>query len=370
MTPFFRAACSRTSTLSSTETLVQTLSRFPSTSHACPCTPTNAMERVSGSAFAGRLMCETEANSATGQMFIPLNVAAYTPNTLNGGFPAQANQTEGRGFFTAPERSASGKLVRSTSSTFADVWSQPRLFYNSLSAVEQQFIINAIRFETSHLKSEVVKKNVLIQLNRISNDIANRVAIALGMDAPAPDTKYYHNNKTIGVSPGGEPLLKIEGLKVGYLTSSTVNQDAPGKLKEALKEQKVGLTIVAEQLGAGIDQTYSATSAVNFDAIIVDGGAESLFMPAGNLANSNSTRRSTLFPAGRPLQILQDGYNFGKPVAVAGASNKTLTAAGLVANTPGVFTFATASDTAAIVTQISEGLRTFKFLDRYPLDGK
>ena len=65
---------------------------------------------------------------------------------------------------TAPNRSTSGRLVRSVSSTFADVWSQPRLFFNSLTSVEQQFVVNAMRFETSQLTSDIVKQNVLIQL--------------------------------------------------------------------------------------------------------------------------------------------------------------------------------------------------------------
>lgn len=99
---------------------------------------------------------------------------------MNGGFPQQADQNNGRGYFNAPSRSTSGRLVRGLSSTFDDHWSQPRLFYNSLLPVEQQFLINAIRFETSHLQSAEVKKNVLLQLNRISNDIAVRVATALG----------------------------------------------------------------------------------------------------------------------------------------------------------------------------------------------
>lgn len=311
-------------------------------------------------------------------MYIPLNTAAYSPNTLNDGFPKQANQTNGRGFFTAPSRSVTGNLVRSVSSTFADVWSQPRLFFNSLTPVEQQFVVNAMRFETSQLKSDVVKNNVLIQLNRISHDIATRVAEALGMNAPEADDTYYHDNKTIGVNPGGEPLLKIDGLKVGYLTSASSSGDNAQALKLALGDLNVGLTVVAEHLGKGIDQTYSATSAVNFDAIIVDGGAESLFAPAGNLANSNSTMRgtrnqtanarSTLYPAGRPLQILQTGYEFGKPVGVLGSSNMAFGAAGIQADTPGVYSFGSSGDMSAVVDQISEGLRTFKFLDRYPLD--
>ncbi|KAJ4304333.1 hypothetical protein N0V88_001946 [Collariella sp. IMI 366227] len=60
-------------------------------------------------------------------------------------------------------------LVRALSPTFDDHWSQPRLFYNSLTPVEQQFLINAIRFETSHVKSATVKQNVLTQLNRFTD---------------------------------------------------------------------------------------------------------------------------------------------------------------------------------------------------------
>ena len=193
-------------------------------------------------------------------MYIPLNTAAYSPNTLNEGSPRQANQTSGRGFFTAPSRSTSGKIVRSVSSTFADVWSQPRLFFNSLLPVEQQFVVNAMRFETSQLKSDVVKNNVLIQLNRISHDIAVRVAEALGMTAPEADDTYYHDNKTIGVSASGEPLLKLDGLKVGYLTTASSSGENAQAMKSALADLKVGMTVVAEHLGSDIDQTQRASS--------------------------------------------------------------------------------------------------------------
>jgi catalase len=120
-----------------------------------------------------------------------------TPSALSGGFPAEANQTVGRGFFTTPGRTISGALVRGTSPTFSDHWSQPRLFYNSLIPAEQQFLINAIRFETSHLTSTVVKQNVLTQLNKISHDIASRVAVALGSKQTSPEllvSPYLYRN--------------------------------------------------------------------------------------------------------------------------------------------------------------------------------
>jgi catalase len=311
-------------------------------------------------------------------MYIPLNVAAYSPNTLSAGSPKQANKTHGRGFFTAPNRSTGGRLVRAVSSTFADVWSQPRLFFNSLLPVEQQFVVNAMRFETSQLTSDVVKNNVLIQLNRVSHDVAVRVAQALDMTAPEADDTYYHDNTTTGISVFREKLLKIDGLKVGYLTSTSVSGDTASALKSALKDLNVKFAVVAERLGKGIDQTYSATFAGQFDAIIVDGNADALFAPPGSLARSNSTAPSygnnttkastTLYPAGRPLQILQDGYQWGKAVAVIGPGQGAFDAAGVETGTPGVYKFGGEKDVKSIVDQIADGLHTFKFLDRYPLD--
>ncbi|EAT89904.2 hypothetical protein SNOG_03173 [Parastagonospora nodorum SN15] len=315
----------------------------------------------------------TNQRDGAGQMYIPLNNAPYSPNTLNAGSPKPANQTQGRGFFSAPNRSTGGRLVRAVSSTFADVWSQPRLFFNSLLPVEQQMVINAMRFETAQLTSEVVKNNVLIQLNRVSHDIAVRVAEALDMTAPAADDTYYHDNKTTGISVAEKKLLKLDGLKVGYLSSVSSNGDTAAALKTALNDLKVRFSVVGERLGKGIDQTYSATFAGQFDAIVVDGQAEALFMPAGSLANSNTTANATkayttLYPAGRPLSILQTGYQWGKAVGVIGSSSAAFSAAGLQAGTPGVYHFEAGNSTKAIVDQLAEGLRTFRFLDRYALD--
>jgi catalase len=325
-----------------------------------------------------RVPVHTNSRDGAGQMYIPLNVAAYSPNTLNGGSPKQANKSQGRGFFTAPNRSTGGRLVRSLSSTFADVWSQPRLFFNSLLPVEQQFVVNAMRFETSQLTSDVVKNNVLIQLNRVSHDVAVRVAEALDMTAPEADDTYYHDNTTIGISVSREKLLKIDGLKVGYLTSTSASSGTAAALKSALNDMNVKLSVVAERLGEGIDQTYSATFAGQFDAIVVDGQADALFAPAGSLANSNTTApaygknatraSTTLFPAGRPLQILQDGYHWGKTVAFVGSSLGAFSAAGVEAGTPGVYQLKDGNDTKPMADQIAEGLRVFRFLDRYPLD--
>ncbi|KAK0722466.1 catalase [Lasiosphaeria miniovina] len=295
-----------------------------------------------------------------GQNFIHTNKFPYSPNTLNNGFPAQANQTTGRGFFTAPNRPATGNLVRALSPTFDDHWTQPRLFLNSLTSVEQQFIVNAIRFETSHLQSETVKQNVLAQLNRVSNDVAKRVAVALGLPAPAPDPTFYHNNVTAGLSIFNSTLPKIATLQVGVLasTNSSSSLEQAAALKERLAKEGVVVTVVGEVQGNGIDQTYSAADASVFDSVVVAAGAEGLFDP--------KTAASPLYPTGRPGQILVDGFRWGKPVGALGSASAALDSTGIPSSdAPGVFT---GSDVEAFVTDLEGGLSQFKFTDRFPLD--
>jgi catalase len=285
----------------------------------------------------------------------PQLTPADNPNTLNDGFPAQANQTTGRGFFTAPGRKASGVLVRELSATFDDHWSQPRLFFNSLTPVEQQFLINAIRFEASHLKSEQVKRNVLVQLNRISNDIAKRVADALGMEALAPEDTFYHNNVTQGISIFNNTLPTIAALRVGIL-ASTKSLEQAVSLKERLAKDKLLVAVVGESLAQGVDQTYSLADATGFDGIIVVPGAEELF---------KAENKSPLFPTGRPGQILLDGYRWGKPVAGLGTGSAALESTG-VPSTPGVYA---EDDMDKLVEGFKQGLATFK-VSALPLPGR
>ncbi|KAL9944342.1 hypothetical protein ACHAQF_003942 [Verticillium nonalfalfae] len=292
------------------------------------------------------------------QNFIHRNKRPYTPNTLNNGSPKQANQTTGRGFFTAPGRTADGGLVRERSETFDDHWSQPRLFYNSLSRVEQQFLINAIRFETSNLESDDVKRNVLHQLNKVSNDIANRVASFLGLDRLEPDSQYYHDNTTRDISITENRLPTIATLKVGLLSSlrSAESQAQAEALKESLEAEGLVVSIVGETLDGAVDTTYSHASATAFDGIIVTTGAEDLFRLFGS---------SPLYPSGRPLQVLLDSYKWGKPVGELGSSSRILSNLG-INSTDGVYTSSDASE--GFIRNFGEGLATFRFTSRFATD--
>nr|2XF2_A Chain A, CATALASE [Penicillium janthinellum]2XF2_E Chain E, CATALASE [Penicillium janthinellum] len=304
-----------------------------------------------------------------GQMFIPLDPNAYSPNTENKGSPKQANETVGKGFFTAPERTASGKLQRTLSTTFENNWSQPRLFWNSLVNAQKEFIVDAMRFETSNVSSSVVRDDVIIQLNRISDNLATRVASAIGVEAPKPNSSFYHDNTTAHIGAFGEKLAKLDGLKVGLLAS--VNKPASiaqgAKLQVALSSVGVDVVVVAERMANNVDETYSASDAVQFDAVVVADGAEGLFgADSFTVEPSAGSGASTLYPAGRPLNILLDAFRFGKTVGALGSGSDALESGQISSERQGVYTGKNAGD--AFAKDIKSGLSTFKFLDRFAVD--
>lgn len=324
-----------------------------------------------------RVPIHNNNRDGAGQMFIPLNPAAYSPNTLAPGTNKQANRTQGRGFFTAPARKVSGSLVRTRSASFADVWSQPRLFLNSLLPVERQFLVNAMRFEVSQLKSPVVVANVLLQLNRVSHDLAVRVARAAGVEAPKPDGTFYHDNTTAGLSIFNGTLERLDGLKVAVLTSvgaasssssssgnsSVSDASLIASLSQLLAKSNVDVVAIGETRAEGISATYSASDASGFDAIVVAPAAASLLR-----ANASST----LFPTGRPARLVEDGFRYGKPIGLLGdASDEDGVVRGIVGE-EGVFSLkgdkVNEDGLSGFVKDLEGGLKTFKFVGRFEID--
>ncbi|KAI9662946.1 MAG: hypothetical protein M1821_007993 [Bathelium mastoideum] len=307
-----------------------------------------------------------------GQQMIPLNNAAYSNNSLNNGSPKLANQTQGEGFFTAPSRRiVNAQYVRDVSPTFLDHWSQPRLFYNSLQTAEKQQLINAARFELSNVQSRNVQQNVINQFNLVDHDLATRVASAIGLQAPAPDPRYYHNNVTAGVGAYRVPLPSIATLNVGILATiaSNVSMSQAQSLATFFSSKGANAFVVAETLASGVDKSYTNSDGTAFDGVIATDGTGDLF---------STTKSSPLWPLGRPTQIMRDAFSYGKPIGVIGTGLEGLAQADIATSSGealGVYvlpnsvkTGASTSSMRNFTTSFEQGLKQFKFLERFPLD--
>ncbi|KAI3619817.1 mycelial catalase cat1 [Moniliophthora roreri] len=304
--------------------------------------------------------------NGAGQQFIHSNIYPYTPNTLNHGFPKPANQTVGNGFFTAPARRITdGRYVREMSPTFSDHWSQPRLFWNSNSPDEQQMIVSALRFELARVQSVDVRRNFITQLNRVDNDLAKRVASAINIEAPAPDPQYYHKNTTINLSVFNTTLKTIAGLNVGILATnlngSTASVEQAVAIAQAFRAKGVHGVVIAETLGTGVDATYIGSDGTLFDGVIVCDHTDNLY----DAAEASFT---SWYPSARPMTIVRVAYTYGKPVGAIGggkqALDKVFTGRSVIGR-KGVYV---ADDVGKLVNAFEEGLKVFKFLDRFPKD--
>ncbi|QBZ61371.1 hypothetical protein PoMZ_08320 [Pyricularia oryzae] len=307
-----------------------------------------------------RVTVHNNNRDGSGQNFIHKNIHPYTPSALNE-FPKQADDDQGRGFMTAPRRrTQDAALVRELSETFDDHWTQPRLFWNSITPAEQQILVNAIRFETSNIVNTHVRQKVLQQLNRISDELAGRVAQALGMEAPAPEPAFYHENTTIGLSIFGIKLPTIKTLRVGVLasTGNVASLSQAADLKARFMGDGVAVAVLGETQAEGVDVTYSQSDATVFDGIIIAAGAEGLV--------AKDAPASALFPIGRPQQLVVDSFRWGKPIGLAAASDDSANIFSSLGTTgPGVFS---GDDLGVLVTDFKEGLSTYRFVERFPMD--
>jgi catalase len=321
-------------------------------------TPNN-VQRNSGPNYSqlpiNRPLAEVHNNyrDGAGQMFIYTNNFPYTPNTLNNGSPHEANKT----FFTARDRGVDGRLTTRGSSVTDDHYTQPRLFLNSLPPVEKQFLIDAIRFETSQIKSKKVKENVIAQLNKICHDVALRVAWTLGLETPHEDPTHYHDFWSKGLSAFMKKLPTIKGLVVGILVSERSDKSlrTARELKRRLFNHGVVVKVVSERLVDGADLTYQAADASFFDGVIVADGAEDLF---------GESSWTSLYPVGWPRHILLDAFRWGKTVGAIGDAKEALEAT-RVPLIDGVFCD---HDLRRFLERFEDGLRRFKWLGRFPTD--
>jgi catalase len=110
-------------------------------------------------------------------------VAPYRPNSLDGGNPFPATDDD-HGFAEARFTVASGQKVREAPASFAYHFSQARVFWVSMSPVEQEHIIAAYTFELGKCYEQAVKERQLQALANVDARLCAEVAAGLGLAAP------------------------------------------------------------------------------------------------------------------------------------------------------------------------------------------
>lgn len=286
---------------------------------------------------------------------------AYYPNGLQDNTPSMVEPDQG-GYIDYREH-IDGVKQRGRSAKFFDFYSQPRLFYNSLTPAEQQQMIDGLRFEIGKSKSLDVRKRMIEVINNVDNNLARRIAEDIGV--PQPDKVVDNDNKTTeGLSIQKYPKPdNIRTRTVAILTAPGSDTAEAQALYDYLAGEGAYVdfigTALGDQNGLNITSTYLHTSSVLYDA---------LYVPGGESGIKKLTSSSSLFPYDEPKAFVLDAYRHGKPIAATGSDAIKFinSAVGFdITDKDGVVTGNSPSD---IESKFREALIEQRFWSRLPLD--
>ncbi len=210
------------------------------------------------------------------QMQVPKTRVMYEPQSLD---PTRPRESVKRGFASFQERLDDGVKGRIRAESFADHYSQPRMFYRSQTATGQAHIASAYAFELGKVDTAHVRTRTLSHLRHIDEDLANRVATALGMELPEPadaaapvqDLETSKAVQTIGITP-----KSLEGRLVGILVAEGSSHSEVEKFEKAAREAGANVKIVAPNKEVTLDngtriqtdERLAGAPSVIFDAVV------------------------------------------------------------------------------------------------------
>ncbi|WP_201527621.1 catalase [Psychrobacter frigidicola] len=249
------------------------------------------------------------------QMHVPKTRALYEPQSLD---PTRPRESVKRGFESFHEQLDDGVKGRIRAESFADHYSQARMFYLSQTDIEKAHIASAYTFELGKVDTAHVRTRMLGHLINIDESLALRVADALGMElpeAPTPQAPIQDLPKSKAVQTIGITPKTLKGRMIGILVAKGSKRSEIEKYENAAKAEGASVKIVAPGREVVLDDGTRIQSAeriagapsVIFDAVV------SIIMPdqAKKLANDSWT-----------LDWFTDAYVNCKAIAYCGATNE------------------------------------------------
>mgnify|MGYP003862917681 CR=1 FL=1 len=219
------------------------------------------------------------------QTQVPKGRANYEPNSLAAHGEEGGPRESAEGFATtnaATGADETGDKLRVRAETFADHYSQARLFYRSQDAHEQAHIASSFVFELSKVGMlDQVPPRMVANLRNVDEDLAKRVATGLGIALPA---KAKAAKEPVDMTPS-DPLSihknmkqTLEGRSVGILMADGTDAAALDAVIAAVDKAKGKPVLVAPKVGGAklsdgkqrkADGQLAGTPSQLFDAVAI-----------------------------------------------------------------------------------------------------
>ncbi|MBC2641028.1 MULTISPECIES: catalase [unclassified Rhodococcus (in: high G+C Gram-positive bacteria)] len=247
-------------------------------------------------------------------------VAPYRPNSLDGGCPFLAGADTA--FVEVPVPMPESTKLRGAPASYDDHFSQARLFYASLTPVEQSHVAEAYTFELGKCYEQAIKERALGVVANIDPGLCATVAEGLGLPAPEPTVAYdAAQTPSPALSQVGAEW-PLDGRIIGIVADDESDLSEVADAVEKIdKDGMVPLVIGPHggELGSGksavpVSRTFLTMRSVEFDAVLV----------------------ATQVADPRVLVLLTEAFRHCKAIGGWGAGRGLLDVAGIPADAPGV----------------------------------
>ncbi|MDN5864572.1 MAG: catalase, partial [Gammaproteobacteria bacterium] len=275
------------------------------------------------------------------QMDRPKGRVSYDPSSLQDDV---ARENPPAGFRSAAVEEA-GARGRARAASFADYYSQPRLFWRSQSEYEQTHVVSAFVFELSQVETPQVRERVVALLRHIDESLARRVADGLGLtelpEAPPTQTPAIDMDPSPALQIIGKMKDTLHGRVVGILIADGSDEAAIESVRGDVEKAGASVKLVAPSLGIRLGNDKH----VQADAQLA--GAPSVMFDAVALLLS-SQAATLLIEEAAAVDFVRDAFGHLKAIAVDAGGRMLLQTIGIgpdegvfeVSNTEGFITAA------------------------------
>jgi catalase len=303
------------------------------------------------------------------QTAVHRGVAPYRPNSLDGGCPFQAGAADGA-YIETPRDLPPSRKVREAPASFDDHFSQPRLFWQSMTPVEREHIIAAYTFELGKCYEQAVKERALTVLANIDPVLCREVAAGLGLPTPAatvPDGPKPVPSPAL--SQIGEPW-PTDGRVIGIVTGPDTGLDSARSVRQSVLNAGLVPLVIAPSGGTlgpdgdpiTVQRTYATARSTEFDALLLTGAPAPAADAAGARdAKAGAPRNAAVDP--RVVLLVAEAFRHSKAIGAWGGADAVLEAAQVPGDAPGVLT---GDDPVAVVEQALDLLRHHRVWARFP----
>ena len=266
------------------------------------------------------------------QMQLPKGRANYEPNSLAETGEASGPREDPKGGFRSAQIAPDGPKVRLRAESFADHYSQARLFFRSQTEVEQAHLASALVFELSKCSFEHVRARILANLQNVDAELAARVARGLNAPLPAasaPAAKPQDMDLSPALRIVGKYPKSLKGRSVGILVTDGADGSIVKALRKAAEAEGATVKIVAPKIG-GVNLKGGKTLAVDGQLA----GSPSVIFDAVALVLSEKGCAQLLGDSAA-IDFVHNAYVHLKAIGFAAPAQPLLDKAGVVAD-PGV----------------------------------